>query len=289
MKVLGFGDCCVDYYIEEQMAYPGGNAFNVAVFAKENGADSGFLGTIGTDRIGEHIMACARERGIDISRCPVRDGASGKAAVHIIDGNRVFAGNYFNGEHGVGTLYPPVLSGEDMAYMKSFDLIHGSCYAHIEDQFCRLQDLGPLLSFDFSEEDKFRTEDYLGRLAPVLDFALFSCEHLTDAAIGAFASSVMDMGCANVLATMGGRGQRLFTASGDIFEGRAKHITATDTMGAGDSFCAALLTGLLKRGWKKNVRVTETMAVPALAEAAAYSARNCLVRGSFGSGLKIAM
>ena len=42
MKVLGFGDCCVDYYIEEQMAYPGGNAFNVAVFAKENGADSGF-------------------------------------------------------------------------------------------------------------------------------------------------------------------------------------------------------------------------------------------------------
>ena len=52
MKILGFGNCCVDYYIQQGIAYPGGNGLNVAVFAKDNGMDAAFLGTIGTDDIG---------------------------------------------------------------------------------------------------------------------------------------------------------------------------------------------------------------------------------------------
>ena len=32
MRILGLGDCCVDYYIHKKMAFPGGNAFNVAVY-----------------------------------------------------------------------------------------------------------------------------------------------------------------------------------------------------------------------------------------------------------------
>ncbi|MFR7573873.1 MAG: PfkB family carbohydrate kinase [Blautia faecis] len=55
MRILGLGDCCVDYYIHKKMAFPGGNAFNVAVYAAENGAEAGFLGTVGDDVIGEHI------------------------------------------------------------------------------------------------------------------------------------------------------------------------------------------------------------------------------------------
>ena len=61
MRILGLGDCCVDYYIHKKMAFPGGNAFNVAVYAAENGAEAGFLGTVGDDVIGEHILKCARK------------------------------------------------------------------------------------------------------------------------------------------------------------------------------------------------------------------------------------
>ena len=56
MRILGLGDCCVDYYIHKKMAFPGGNAFNVSVYAAENGAEAGFLGTVGDDVIGEHIL-----------------------------------------------------------------------------------------------------------------------------------------------------------------------------------------------------------------------------------------
>lgn len=289
MKILGFGDCCVDYYIHKCTAYPGGNALNVSVFAKENGVDSGFLGTIGTDRIGQHIIACAKAREIDISHSPIKEGNSGKAAVNIVNGNRTFQSGYFGNEHGVGTLYPPMLSESDIEYIRGFDLVHGSCYAHIENQMVRLAAMEPLLSFDFSSEDKFRTDEYLGNICPSLDFALFSCEHMTDEEIAKFVDKVRKMGCKNVLTTMGARGQRFFSDAGEVYEGKAKIITPVDTMGAGDSFCAAFLAGLLKRGWKKGVLLRKDMVVPALADAAEYSAKNCLIDGSFGNGLEIIM
>ena len=95
MRVLGLGDCCVDYYIDEQMAYPGGNAFNVALFAGENGAEAAFLGTISDDELGMHLISVAKKKGIDISHAPVKKGILGRAAVRIIDGNRVFDSDFF--------------------------------------------------------------------------------------------------------------------------------------------------------------------------------------------------
>lgn len=287
MKVLGFGDCCVDYYISEQTAYPGGNALNVAVFSGENGAEAAFLGTIGTDEIGKHIMACAEHKKIDISHCRICRGISGRAAVNIIDGNRVFDGTFFGEEHGVGTLYPPKLKEDDLVYMKEFDLIHGSCYAHIENEFAKLKSLPVILSFDFSGEDEYRSESYLKEICPGLDLGLFSCEHMDRESRETLADTVRKYGCRNVLMTMGAGGQCFITENGHVYTGKAKHIVPVDTMGAGDSFCAAFIVSLLKSGWKKNTEISGAMAKRALLWAAEYSAGNCLIRGSFGCGMKI--
>ncbi|MDD3173431.1 MAG: PfkB family carbohydrate kinase [Herbinix sp.] len=286
MKVLGFGDCCVDYYINKQIAYPGGNALNVAVFAHENGADAAFLGTIGNDIISEHICKCAKLKGIDISHCSLKNGSTGKAAVNIIEGNRVFDANYFGDSHGVGTLFPPILSESDIDYMKEFDLIHASCYAHIENQFDKLKNMESLLTFDFSSEDKYRIDEYLKKVCPKLDVALFSGEHLNNQEITELAQRTKEFGCRNVLITMGAKGQRLYTEN-SLYEGKIVEIEPVDTMGAGDSFFAAFLVGLLKRGWNKNIQISEDMAISSLREAASYSAQNCLVEGSFGYGLQI--
>lgn len=287
MKLLGFGDCCVDYYIHKKTAFPGGNGLNVAVFAAENGVESGFLGTVGTDEIGRHIIKCAKMKGVDISHCPVKKGNSGRAAVNIVDGDRKFIKGYFKESHGVGTYFPPMLSECDLEYMKGYDLIHGSCYAYIEDQFLRLKNLGPLLSFDFSVEEKFRREEYLRPLCEVLDFALFSCEGMCTDDIDRFVAGIQKMGCTYVLATMGPRGQRFYAPEGKVYVGQAKMIQAIDTMGAGDSFCAAFLSSLLRHGWTKETEITDKMAETALSDGREYSARNCLVEGSFGMGLPI--
>ena len=40
MRILGLGDCCVDYYIHKKMAFPGGNAFNAADASTDTQDDS---------------------------------------------------------------------------------------------------------------------------------------------------------------------------------------------------------------------------------------------------------
>ena len=182
-----------------------------------------------------------------------------------------------------------MLSECDLEYVEGFDLIHGCSYAYLEDQFLRLVKTDSLLTYDFSDDDEYRTEEYLKEICPILDLGLFSCEHIAEENILDFVTFVKSCGCKNVLITMGPRGQRFYSESGEVYEGKAKYITPIDTMGAGDSFCAAFLAGLLKRGWKKHVELTGDMIIPALADAAEYSAKNCLVEGSFGHGLKIDM
>lgn len=289
MRILGLGDCCVDYYIHKKMAFPGGNAFNVAVYAAENGAEAGFLGTVGDDVIGEHILKCAREKHVDISHCPVKHGVSGRAAVNIVDGDRVFVSGYFDEKHGVGSLYPPMLSSADLNYVESFQLVHSSCYAHVENQIERVRALGPIISFDFSSEDKYRTDEYLKQVSPMVDMALFSCEDMSDEECISFAKKVQGYGGAHVLMTRGKGGQLLVTKDGLCHKGQAKLIQAVDTMGAGDSFFAAFLVTLLKEGWTKDSIITESMIEVAFAAAADFSGRNCLREGSFGMGLSIEM
>ena len=88
---------------------------------------------------------------LDISHSPIKTGNTVKAAVNIIDGDRVWDPNYFKEKNWVGTAFPPMLSENDMEYVKGFDLVHGSCYSRLEDQFLRIAGLGPLLSFDFMQ------------------------------------------------------------------------------------------------------------------------------------------
>ena len=268
------------------MAYPGGNAFNVALFAGENGAEAAFLGTISDDELGMHLISVAKKKGIDISHAPVKKGILGRAAVRIIDGNRVFDSDFFGPEHGVGTLFPPMLSEEDLEYVKSFDLVDFSCYAYIEDTLERTVGFPVLKSFDFSEEPRYRTEEYLKRICPLIDLGLFSGEKMSGSERELLARKAQNYGCRNVLITMGPQGQLFYTAAG-VFEGNAKLIEPLDTMGAGDSFFAAFLTALLKEGWRYGSDPASSAVKAALKAGAEYSAKNCMIRGSSGNGLHI--
>ena len=72
--------------------YPGGNAVNVAVHARRNGATSAYLGAVGTDRAGQVVLAALEEEGVDTTLTRQVDGPNAYADVRVIDGNRVFGG-----------------------------------------------------------------------------------------------------------------------------------------------------------------------------------------------------
>ena len=75
-KLLGLGDNTVDTYVDRSLQFPGGNAVNVAVQAKRLGAQTGYLGCLGSDEAGMLLVDALRLEGVDTTRCRVRPGAS---------------------------------------------------------------------------------------------------------------------------------------------------------------------------------------------------------------------
>jgi sugar/nucleoside kinase (ribokinase family) len=278
MKVIGYGDNVVDRYVNKGLYFPGGNCINFAVYAKQIGIPSAYLGMFGEDKEAEHLQNTLKNLNVDIRMCQTEKGSvTERCDVDLIDGDRIFREDDSR-ENLHGSLS---LSDKELKYLAKFDLIHCSCYAEEEDEIPKLKGLNSLITYDFSNDEEYREDSYLQAICPYIDFALFSCEGMQDQEIDALLKKVHGLGTQYVLATMGIHGQRLY--DGNMFyAGKVNLLEAVDTMGAGDSFFTAFLMSLLKSGWKKGTFLNKESISNAFGFAAQFSANNCLVHGAFG-------
>lgn len=278
MKVIGYGDNVVDYYVNKGVYYPGGNSVNFAVFAKKAGVDSAYLGVFGNDKEAEQTKFALTDMGIDISRCVTDpDAVTERCSVNVFDGDRVFVAD--DERENLSGIIP--MSDEVAAYLKEFDMIHTDCYARMEDEVPAIGKVGPLVVFDFSVEDEYRTDEYLAAICPHIDMALFSCEGIPVAERQALMQKAHSLGTPWVLATMGMDGQQLFDGE-KYYDGSVESVTPVDTMGAGDTFFTTLLMELLRGGWSRQQRPSEETIRGAFGIAAHAAAQTCLVDGTFG-------
>lgn len=223
MKVIGYGDNVVDRYLNKNKMFPGGNCINFSVYAKKIGINSAYLGVFGEDVEAKRIQKALEEFGVDTSRCEVELGSvTERCDVNINEnGNRVFVQFDEREElHGI-----KILTDEDLEYLREFDLIHCSCYAEEESEIPKLQNMPGLRAFDFSEEDEYRTDEYLEKICPYIDFALFSCEGMKTIEIKKLLEQIHEKGVRYVLATMGSEGQMFFDGI-EYYHGEAKYIQA---------------------------------------------------------------
>ena len=93
VKVLGLGDNVCDVYLHTDTMYPGGQAVNFAVYARELGAESDYMGVFGRDAVAEHVQAVLKKHGVGIGHCRSYEGENGFARVTLVDGDRVFKGS----------------------------------------------------------------------------------------------------------------------------------------------------------------------------------------------------
>ncbi len=282
MKVAGFGDNIVDRFLDRGVDYPGGNSVNFAVFAKRLGASAAYVGTFGNDDNGRFIRNVLSQLDIDISRSIVRDGPNGVTYIATREGERVFLGG--NGG-GVTLTDPFVLEAADVDYLCSFDLVHSSAYSGVESQLEKLNGVRTLVSFDFSWEPKYRTDEYLSEVGPSIDLALISCGNLDDESVRKELVRLASFGPSLVLATLGSRGAVLFDGS-EYFYQDAEPLKGplVDTMGCGDAFCAAFEVQLLRVGWFPGRLLDSSEIRVAMRSGASYAAEQCLVAGAFGYG-----
>nr|WP_298477142.1 PfkB family carbohydrate kinase [uncultured Oribacterium sp.] len=293
LKVLGIGDNVCDKYLHTAVIYPGGNALNIAVFARELGQESAYLGTFGDDEVAFHVHDTVQSMGLDLSHCRYCIGENGCARVHLVDGDRVFLpGN----QGGISKQFPPVLSKLDLAYCESFDLLHTSVYSYMEEELPKLETVKGYLSMDFS--DHFEDE-YFRKTCPYLDVASISCGDMEREEVLQWMKNLLEFGCKHiVIATRGAKGAMVLV-DGKLYEQSPCLIKAKDTMGAGDSFITAFLVTYLEGmkgdcsdfpasehsvGLNKEEDYKNLLVQTSLYKAAKFSAEQCLRDGSFGYG-----
>ncbi len=278
MKIAGIGDNVIDRYINRGVIFPGGNAVNVAAHAAKLGAGAAYVGSIGADREGRIVKEALKTLEVDLSQCIFEQGTTTKRCdVNVYDGERSYIGT----DIGNNWAHMKEIRDRDLEYLKDFQVIHTSCNAKLHQDIYRLKDLKGMVTFDFSEKEKYRSKEFLAVVCPYLELGQFSCTGMEEEQIGRLLLAVHELGCKNAVATMGSSGQIFY--NGEVFvRGQACYVKPLDTMGAGDSFLAALLVTLLKSGWEKGARLSPDVINTALKEAARYSAENCMAEGGFG-------
>jgi len=282
MELIGIGDNVVDRYINKKIMFPGGNAVNFAAFVRQCGEESAYLGLIADEPEGWLIYESLEELSVDVSRsAPVRGLTTERCDVTLIDGDRTFVGC----EYGEGEWKPLRLTEAHLDYLRGFDVIHCACYADMADEIRKLDAIPAVKTFDFSSEEEYRTDEYLNKVCPHIDIALFSQEEMTDEEALALQKKAHDLGAELVLVTNGSKGQKLWDGS-SAYEGEVKMVEAVDTMGAGDSFFTAFVVQLMREGYRRGNIPPEECIRKAFSFAADFSAQTCLKDGAFGFGTR---
>ncbi|MEO6310168.1 MAG: PfkB family carbohydrate kinase [Leifsonia sp.] len=283
MKMLGFGDNIIDRFVDRRIIYPGGNCVNFAVYARQLGADSAYLGVFGSDDYGRLLRDSLLAQGIAVEQCVIREGESGVSDIRVEDGDRVFEG--WNGG-GVTVIDPLIVDDDLRGYISDFALVHSSVYSSSESELPKLRSLDSLVSFDFSSEPDYRTPDYLDRVCPHIDLGLVSGSDLPTSDVEALLIDLVTRGATLALATCGTAGAILWDGQ-EFVRGEAVEVAVAeivDTMGCGDAYLTGFAVHMMKSGWtRQSVPQRDDLAACLLA-AAAFAAEQCLVEGAFGHG-----
>lgn len=267
-SLVGIGDNVLDCYLHEDLAYPGGNALNVAAYSRLFFAGTaGFIGIMGDDRFAAHLGRVLDEVGVDRSRVRVAHGANGMAFVALDDeGDRRFVGSNRGG----------VQHEEPAAHQRAGPRVHRRLRAdaHLGVLLDELEALGAvaergtLISYDYS--DDARPAD-VTESAPHVEVAFFSGGALNDAGRDDLAAFALGQGARIVVVTRGAHGATAYERGARISAG-VKGVAAVDALGAGDAF----ITGFLA------ARAAGSDIDECLDVAATTGALACTLRGAFG-------
>jgi fructoselysine 6-kinase len=264
LRILGLGDNTVDTYVDRAQQFPGGNAVNVAVMTHRLGADSHYLGCVGTDPGGALILSALAAEGVGTERCRRREGENARAYIGHRNGDRYF----IKSTPGVRARYD--FQPADFSYMADFDAIHTSIYSELDAYLPAIR-AKRMLSFDFSNR---WTTDYLDKTLPHCQMAFMSGADLSDEEASSLLRRCVGASARTAVVTRGSRPAMAFQAGIEAAQ-VALPTEVVDTLGAGDAFISAFLVAMLK----------EQSLVSALLAGAVNAAAACREAGAFGRAI----
>ncbi|PYG99736.1 ribokinase [Arthrobacter stackebrandtii] len=260
--LLTVGDNLVDCYPDLGLEFPGGNCLNVAIQAARTGMTVSYLGAVGTDARGDLIRATLQEENVSFERGRIIDGPSAYCIIGHQDGDRVF----LDSNVGVSRFQ---LSEGDIAFAARHTIVH-SAQQSGTDEFIGALAEQTLVSYDFST---ISDEKFIREIGKYCFLASFSGGNLDDSEVEELVDLALTSGSQWVLVTRGSNGAILRSAK-ESFSVAPVPVETLDTLGAGDTFVATVLSGL----------VAGTQPQDFLQEAARRAAETCTHFGGVGHG-----
>lgn len=238
MKLAAVGSNCIDYYnnLNGGKAFPGGGPVNMAVYTVRIGGKAAYIGPVGNDSYGEMIISAVKKKGVDTSHLRVEAGKTAVSQVKLVDGERLF------GDYEEGVMANNVLTEEDLDFIQNFDVVICDVWGKVEGQFKDLKKRGITTAFDCAT---YLESDVSKKVIPYTDYLFFSTDDGDSSEIKAQMKEIHEKGPKFVICMMGEAGSICY--DGDTFHrfGIIPCDTIVDTMGAGDSYIAGFLKGMI--------------------------------------------
>lgn len=235
MRVAGIGDNCIDVYERIGKKYPTGNVVDTGVNLQKLGISASIISTTGNDENGAWMIKSLEAEGMDISHLKIGDGSTAITYMDM-DGNDRVHGDYVE-----GVLENIVFDEEDIEFAVSHDLVHTALWGKAEGVLPSIAAKGTPISFDYADRlDHPLVEETL----PYVTYGFYSYHKGRDGEIEEFLKDKVTRGMKVAVATFGEDGSlawdgKLFYGCGII------KTTVANTVGAGDSFIAGFLYGVL--------------------------------------------
>ena len=240
MKLAAVGSNCIDYYnnIDGGKCYPGGGPVNMAVYTVRNGGQASYIGSVGTDEYGKVMLEAVKAKGVDTSHIHVVEGKTAISQVELVDGERVF------GDYDEGVLSTYKLSDEDIDFICKHDIVVCDLWGKVEGQFKDLKARGIPTAFDCAT----RPEDSEPKVAmPYTDYLFFSSDDGDTKELRDQMKKYKEVGPKLVIAMLGTEGSVCYDGDKFYKYGIIECENVVDTMGAGDSYIAGFLTGIINK------------------------------------------
>lgn len=250
--ILCVGEALVDVVRrgDDVAEHVGGSPLNVACGLARLGHDTTLATWIGRDARGDAIRQAASDAGVRLS--PGSDGAERTPVAQAVLDEEARATYSFDLTWDL----PPLEPGE-WAHLHV-----GSIGATLEPGGEKVLELVRSISGTVSYDPNARPAimgspaEVLGRIEAIIaasDLVKASDEDvawlLPDLTLDAVAARWLGLGAGLVVVTRGGEGAAVWTADGARHDAVPHRVAVADTVGAGDSFMAGLVSGLVDLGF----------------------------------------
>lgn len=238
MRLAAVGSNCIDYYnnIDGRKAFPGGGPVNMAVYTLRLGGEAAYIGPVGDDVYGQIMIETIKAKGVDTSHLRVEKGKTAVTQVELIDGERVF------GDYDEGVLEKYKLTDEDIDYIKNFDVVICDVWGKVEGQFKELKEKGIVTAFDCATSPD--SEESV-KAIPYTDYLFYSVDTGDTKEVREQMERIQKQGPKLVICMMGEEGSLCYDGERYHRFGIVPCDHLVDSMGAGDSYIAGFLTGIV--------------------------------------------